>query len=228
MNNLLPTVFSPQGDWRQTLYNPETGESFFCECFRDAIINASYFHVFHPHVKYALEKNSYLHGICHVCRRITPPPKCGITNNTFSFKRTYGAYIFKIMYQDKKEKSFKEAENILRNMLGYPLKGKGLISELLFNYIKDLFPNTNVIQHGKPDFLGNQHFDIWLPELKIAVEFQGEQHKRPVDYFGGEEAFALQKENDKKKRKLSKANGVILFSIDSDYTKLIEFIANRI
>jgi len=49
-----------------------------------------------------------------------------------------------------------------------------------------------------------------------------------VDYFGGEEAFALQKENDKKKRKLSKANGVILFSIDSDYTKLIEFIANRI
>lgn len=101
---LIPTVFSPQGEWRLTFYNPETGEAFFCECFKQAIINKSNdFHVFHPHVKYALENNSYLRGICHLCKETTPPPKCGLSENTFSFKRTYGAYIFKVMFQVKKK-----------------------------------------------------------------------------------------------------------------------------
>ena len=211
---LLPTVFSPQGDWRQTFYNPETGEAFFCECFRAAIENKGWeTTVFYPHVKYALENKSYMSGICHLCTKTTPPPKSGIDGN-FLFARTYGSYIFKIMYQYKKEKSFKEAENILRKVLGYPLRGKGLISELLlFNYIKDKFPITKVIRHGKPDFLVSQHYDIWLPELHIAVEYQGEQHQRPVEYFGGEETLLTQKERDKRKRILSRKNGVKLFYI---------------
>lgn len=85
------------------------------------------------------------------------------------------------------------------------------------------------MQHGKPDFLGNQHFDIWLPELKIAVEFQGKQHKKPVEYFGGEEAFAIQKDLDKRKRKISRDNGVTLMCVEKeyDYIKILEFIANR-
>lgn len=222
---LLPTKFSPQGDWRQTFYNEETGEAFFCSCFKRAIKNASHlFSVSHPHVKYALEHKSYLLGICHLCTKTTPPILCGIDNKTFSFKRTYGAYIFKIKYQNKREKSFKEAENIVRKMVGYPLVGEGWVSEiLLYNFIKEKFPGIEVIQHGQPSFLENQHYDIWIPVLNIAVEYQGEQHKRPVEFFGGEAAFLNQQERDKRKQKISSQNGVNLFCIDGyNYPSLIE------
>ena len=134
MNNLLPTIFTPQGEWRQTFYNEETGEAFFCNCFKRAIKNASHlFTVSHPHVKYALEHQSYLPGICHLCTKKTPPIKCGIDQKTFSFKRTYGAYIFKIKYQNRKKISFREAENIVRGMVGYPLVGENGVTLFAVN-----------------------------------------------------------------------------------------------
>jgi len=49
------------------------------------------------------------------------------------------------------------------------------------------------------------------------VEYQGEQHKKPVEYFGGEEAFADQQERDKRKRALSRENGVSLFYVKNGY-----------
>ena len=227
MKTLLPTVFSPQGDWRQTFYDVETGEAFFCSCFRQAIKNASHlFSVSHPHVKYALENDSYLPGICHLCTKTTPPIKCDIDQKTFSFKRTYGAYIFKVKYQKHKAIPFKKAENIVRGIVGYPLVGEGWVSEALLYYlIKTKYPEIEVIQHGTPAFLESQHFDVWIPELKIAVEFQGEQHKRPVEYFGGEAAFADRQERDNRKRKLSAGNGVTLFAIDGrNYHALLDKI----
>jgi len=216
---LLPTRFSPQGDWRQTFYNPNTEESFFCICFKSAIKNKSHlFTVSHPHVKYALENESYLPGICHLCKKTTPHILCGADQKTFSFKRTYGAYIFKTMYQNADEKTFKEAENIVRKMVGYPLVGEGWVSEtLLFHYIRDRFVDVEVAQHGRPDFLGDQHYDIWIPDFNIAVEYQGEQHNKPVDYFGGDEAFADQQWRDEKKRIISRENGVTLFYVKDGY-----------
>ena len=153
----------------------------------------------------------------------TPPIKSGIDGN-FSFKRTFGKIIFEIIAENENKITFKEAENILREALGYPLKGKGFDSELLlFNFIKDTFPETKVILHGKPAFLENQHYDVWLPEINVAVEYQGEQHRISVDYFGGDAALAKQKERDKKKRTLSRKNGVKLFYIRSgeNYTSTV-------
>ncbi|SNW62723.1 homing endonuclease [Orpheovirus IHUMI-LCC2] len=35
------------------------------------------------------------------------------------------------------------------------------------------------------------YFDFYLPDLNIMIEFDGSQHDRPVQYFGGETAFKL-------------------------------------
>lgn len=49
-------------------------------------------------------------------------------------------------------------------------------------------------------------YDFYLPDLNIYIEFNGLQHYKPVDMFGGEAAFWKVKENDKIKKELVKAS----------------------
>jgi len=42
--------------------------------------------------------------------------------------------------------------------------------------------------------------DFYLPDYDLYIEYQGEQHFYPVEFFGGEEKFNLQKEYDNLKR----------------------------
>lgn len=109
------------------------------------------------------------------------------------------------------------AENKVREEMGIPLVGEGWVSETeLFYRIKLLFPDQEVIQHGQVRWLGKQHFDVWLPELLVAVEYQGVQHFSPLDHFGGLEGFEKTRKRDEKKRNLCLENGVRLIEIRYD------------
>jgi hypothetical protein len=111
-----------------------------------------------------------------------------------------------------------EAENIFRTGSGLHKIGEGWISEtLLYRQIESAFNDTKVLQHASPPFLGKQHYDIFLPEHKIALEYQGDQHHRPVDFFGGEETFAKGVERDKRKKTLSGRNGIKQFDVLPGY-----------
>jgi hypothetical protein len=82
------------------------------------------------------------------------------------------------------EELTREAENTVREELEIPRVGEGWVSETnLFYEIKTALPDTTVLHHARPVWLGRQHLDILLPELRIAVEFQGVQHDQPVAYF---------------------------------------------
>ena len=48
---------------------------------------------------------------------------------------------------------------------------------------------------------------------KILIERQGQQHERPIEYFGGEEQFKSQKEHDRIKKVFAKENGYELIEI---------------
>lgn len=56
-------------------------------------------------------------------------------------------------------------------------------------------------------------FDFYLPNYNIAIEYQGEQHYRPVKYFGGEEKFELQQKHDDIKKKYCANNNIKLLEI---------------
>jgi hypothetical protein len=108
----------------------------------------------------------------------------------------------------------REAENLVRDKLELPRVGEGWISETkLYKFLSEYFSQTMVIQHGKPRWLGRQHFDIWFPNWSIAVEYHGKQHFEPVEFFGGEEAFKKNVERDKRKINLSRRHGVKLFVV---------------
>ena len=62
-----------------------------------------------------------------------------------------------------------------------------------------------------PTWLGKQRFDIYIPEKRLAIEYNGQQHYSPVDIFGGEEGFERTCMRDEQKRNVSEANNVKVY-----------------
>lgn len=124
-------------------------------------------------------------------------------------------------------------ENQIRKKKGIPEVGFGWVQESkLFYQVKSQFAKEVVLQHYSPKWLGRQHLDIFLPKWNIAIEYQGEQHYRPIDFFGGEEAFIKNLKRDKRKKKLCEKNGceLIYANIETNFddiiTKLKHLIEN--
>jgi hypothetical protein len=127
--------------------------------------------------------------------------------------------------------TFNEPENEIRKMFGLPKIGEGWISETnLYYEIKTHFSNEVVMQHGRPKWLGKQHLDIYIPKHNIAIEYQGDQHYYPIDFFGGEESFIKNKARDETKRQLCKQNNCELIYVNPGYdlNKIITEIKNII
>lgn len=102
-------------------------------------------------------------------------------------------------------------ENRVRLKLGVKPVGKAWVKEtLLFNIITGLLQGKEVIHHYRANWLEGLELDIYVPELKLGVEYQGEQHYRAFTHWGGEEAFQRTQERDKKKKKLCRKEKVDL------------------
>lgn len=57
-------------------------------------------------------------------------------------------------------------------------------------------------------------FGVSMPKVgRVLIEYQGEQHYKIRDYFGGEEAFLKQQEHDKRKREFAAEHGCPLIEI---------------
>jgi hypothetical protein len=126
--------------------------------------------------------------------------------------------VLKLVIIAKSKSLLREAENLLRERRELPRIGEGWISETkLYQEIKNHFEDTAVVQHARPEWLKPQHFDVFLPLHKVAIEFQGAQHIRPVDYFGGEKAFKKQQKRDARKAKLCEENNCELIEVFQDY-----------
>ena len=74
-------------------------------------------------------------------------------------------------------------------------------------------------------------YDFYLPQYTLLIEFQGEQHEHPVEYFGGEEKFRIQQEHDRRKREYAEKNNINLleiwyYDIDNIESILLQTINN--
>ena len=52
----------------------------------------------------------------------------------------------------------------------------------LFKVVKKEYPDALYQYHS--EWLGRQSLDIYIPSLRIGIEYQGIQHYEAVDYFG--------------------------------------------
>ena len=125
----------------------------------------------------------------------------------------------------------REAENRVREMHKVPRIGEGWVSETeLYNMVSTLLKRLgyDVRRHARPGWLNRQELDIYVPALKLAIEYMGEQHYEPVGYFGGKEAHEKLVELDERKRRACKQRGVHLIYYRYDEPLKIELVRERL
>lgn len=74
-------------------------------------------------------------------------------------------------------------------------------------------------------------YDFYLPEYNLLIEYQGEQHVKPIKHFGGEKQFKLQKEIDSIKSSYAKNNGYELLEIfytTKNYKSIEKILNNKL
>ena len=87
----------------------------------------------------------------------------------------------------------------------------------LADLVKARYPDA--IREFSPFWLSGLRLDIYVPSLRVAFEYQGEQHYEPMKMYGGGEGLLGRQRLDQRKRELCAANGVTL--IEWKYTKPI-------
>lgn len=74
------------------------------------------------------------------------------------------------------------------------------------------------VSQKRYNWLGSRRLDFYLPNENIAIECQGGQHFKVVNWFGGKEGYYQQKQNDKAKKKLCEEHNIkLLYFTHEDY-----------
>ena len=180
------------------------GSQYLCECARGVLEN---FAKSLGRARRHLKETRYRAGICHFCRNI--PSTLTYIDPMYGgrIRQHYLPYIRTIVINQGVMD--REAENIVRERLGIPRVGEGWVAEThLYNAVRAMYPQYKILREASPDWLGLQRLDIYLPEVQVAIEYQGQQHFQPVGLFGGEEGLQRAKQRDQEKRQKAKAAGV--------------------
>lgn len=157
----------------------------------------------------------------YVRRNIDHMIECGYFTSELEFFRNLTERLmpfFQWWYQDlswyEEKDGWKTNWRLERTRIRTKLTAEGIINpkwkhELsLFKQIRELYPDT--LYQYRPEWLGRQSLDLYIPSLKTAVEYQGIQHYLAIDFFGGEEALAKRQELDQLKKEKCLENQVRL------------------
>lgn len=128
----------------------------------------------------------------------------------------FGAFGY--VWEQYVKRFIRHAENTTRESAGLPRVGEGNVAEVrLLRSLQLAFPDETINHQARPVWLAPQSLDIVFTHRNIAIEYQGAQHTRPVEFFGGAEAFEIQKQRDVIKRSLCERNGMTLLEVFPDY-----------
>lgn len=132
-------------------------------------------------------------------------------------------YLLPMLEYINKRKMYLEKNNISLSYDEFKKKGEDIYKQLilrgeanvkwknemeLFKRVAKYYPDA--IYQYRSVWLENQSLDIYIPSLKIGIEYQGLQHYEPVEFFGGQEAFLYRQKLDALKVEKCNKNGVRL------------------
>jgi len=120
-------------------------------------------------------------------------------------------------------------ENEVRAKFGFNRVGDAWASEtLLYQLVSETFPDEKIIRHYRPAFLERLELDIFIPEKRIGVEYQGIQHFRAIDHWGGVEALEKIRARDLRKKDLCLANDINLIYFYHTDSLSIDFVRVKV
>jgi hypothetical protein len=227
----LQSYIENHWDWAIQFVCRICGKVYFCSCFQEAMIkhlkeairlSGNYSNEGWPNRFIKVYKQAeFRSSICHICRKVPSDLEYCSEMYGSKFVERYGPYIKRLAFEE--EIDLHHAEDKLRDLLGIQRSGKWISEIELYNFIKELLLNERVIHQARTLWLKPQTLDIYIPNLKIGVEYQGIQHFEPVDYFGGEKAFKKTKELDERKLKICNQNNITLiyFLYTEEINKLL-------
>lgn len=100
-------------------------------------------------------------------------------------------------------------------------------------YIEEVLHELNVVFEQQKRFKNCRNkkplpFDFYLPQYNLCIEYDGEQHYKPVKYWGGKEKLSKQQLNDEIKDRFCQDNNIKLVRIPYIKTKqeIFEIINN--
>lgn len=194
-----------------------TNQRLLCECsmffHRAAVASSDAEGIGRNAMRDYLAGCDYRPDLCHLCvARGSPEDERFGT----SVETNFEAYIDQVMFDLGVDRRTARAE--IMHVLSL---SRWQRESALYGIVREIFPDSQVLREASPEWLGRMRIDIYLPELRLAIEHQGEQHFRPLPVFGGEEAHLRVVERDELKRKLCAENGVdvVDFRFDSALTK---------
>lgn len=98
------------------------------------------------------------------------------------------------------------------------------------NEIRQLLRENNIQfeEQKNLNWLARQTLDFYIPSCNVAIECQGLQHFKAVEYFGGRLVFEDIIRRDKNKRKLCNENNIqLLYYANYEYNFPYEVINNK-
>ena len=204
-----------------------SGRLFTCTCFEGHFDTEELLSRFSvgcnkPEIRKAVGALGVRSSICSLCTGRVPRHLYGHSMYYSRFLERYLPYYYLYLSREPRGdradvEICKNTENRLRNDLGYPSIGKSHLSEImLYKTVCALFAPMQVIRNYRGRELERLEIDIWIPDIKLAIEFQGEQHYKSTTHWGGEAGFVRRQENDRRKRELCSLLGYQLVEID-DY-----------
>ena len=119
----------------------------------------------------------------------------------------------------------------IKEECGIKTKNKHLINEnILYNNLKKIIGNTQIYRNVRMLKLNNLELDLYftINKKKIGIEYQGQQHYQPVDFFGGKKSFKKTQENDRIKSALCKKNNIILIEFPYNLKNNIENLKKKL
>lgn len=198
-----------------------TGQRYFCACAREmhatlwknaSDLRGGYADGSWPHQLSALLNSpEYLEGVCHLCIARASSSLEARSRYGPSIEEHFLHYVDQVVADQKIDRTTARAE--VQQLLGL---SRWIREATLYRTIKELFPDHRVVREASPELLGRLRLDIYLPDLDLAIEHQGEQHYRALDVFGGEQAHIETLKRDQLKRDLCAASGIELIEVRFD------------